>query len=196
MAKKAGSKSITWISLTEARALVVRAYGAVHKAEELLKEWLGDGRVRWSCKLFEGPSVSDVARLQREAETGPVFFFAADVAYSDGDPAFWRTSLDINWEGNWASQIYVIGGSRAYGIRVVREDVLALLPAPSGTSKEWIAAEVQQMKMAGEIPPTITKLAQELERRMEKAERAGIVKKSVGWPHIKNELNKLGLWSI
>jgi hypothetical protein len=52
------------------------------------------------------------------------------------------------------------------------------------------------MRVAGEIPPTITELAQELERRMEKAKRAGIVKKSVGWPHIKNELPKLGLWPI
>jgi hypothetical protein len=198
MAKKAGRKATTTpISLLEAWALVVKVYGAVHLAEKLLKEWLGDGRVRWSCKLFVAARVSDLATQRRESEAVGLSPLVADVAYSAGDAAFWRDiSLEINWEENWAKEMYVAGGNKAYGISVVREDVLALLPAPSGASKEWITAEVQQMKLAGEIPPTITELAQELERRMEKAERAGIVKKSVGWLHIKNKLPEWGLWTL
>ena len=132
MAKAGGNTTTTGISLCEARALVVRAYEASQLAEDLLVKWLGEGRVRWSCGLFEGARVSDLATLQRDAATAGVCFFVANVAYSEGDPAFWRTSLEINWEESWAREMYAIGGTRAYRIRVAREDVLALLPEEPG----------------------------------------------------------------
>jgi hypothetical protein len=129
MAKKAGGNTTTsWIPLREAKALVVKAYEASQLAERLLKDWLGEERVRWSCKLFEPARVSELASFQRECAAGGVVHFVAKTAYSEGDPAFWRTSLEINWEESSAREMYVMGGTRAYGIRVAREDVLALLP--------------------------------------------------------------------
>jgi hypothetical protein len=135
IAKKAGRNTTTWISLLETRTLVVKAYGATHKAEELLVKWLGDEQVRWSCKLLEAPSASDLATLQR-GQAG-VLNLIADAAHGDGDPAFWRANLEINWEESWAREKNAVGSTSAYGIRVTREDVLALLPAPSSTFKDW-----------------------------------------------------------
>ena len=116
MAKKAGRNTNTWISLLEARAFVVRAYGAVRLAEELLEKWLGERRVRWSANCPRRPSASDLAALGRP---GGVFLLGvADVAYSEGDPAFWRTYPEINREESWARENkYVIGGTAFYGIK-------------------------------------------------------------------------------
>ena len=145
MAKKAGDDTTTTrIPLFEARALVVKAYGAVGLAEGLLKEWLGEGRVRWSCKLFKPARVSDLAALQRECAAGGVVLFVAKTAYSEGDPAFWRTSLKINWEESSARERYVTGGTEVYGITVVREDVLALLPEELGEHEEATAPPRQR----------------------------------------------------
>ena len=151
---KAGSKTTTtWISLSDAKDLVVSAYGATQKAETLLKKWLGEKRVRWTCELFEPARVADLAALQG------VFLAVATVAYSNGDPAFWRADLEINWAESWARERYAHGGNCAYTITVVREEVLAQLPAepdaPEGTAASWIwlAAEARQMK--GKIPPDI-----------------------------------------
>jgi hypothetical protein len=208
MAKKASSNTTTTrIPLPEARALVIRAYEAAQLAERLLVEWLGEGRVRWSCKRLEGPHVSDLAALaarKREAAAVGLFFFDAYAAYSEGDPAFWRTGLEINWEEGWASEMYVVGGTSAYGIRVVREDVLALLPEQPGEHEEasasatskWITEEARRMNRAGKIPTKITAFANELEQRMGEAVRAGTVKKAVGWRYIKNKLPAWGLWPI
>ena len=204
MAKKASSNAITtWISLSDARERVVRAYdGAERLAESQLVEWLGglgERELRWSCKLFEGPSASDLPARQRKATEGAVWWVAPDVAYSDGDPAFWRAALEINWGENWAREQYVVNGARAYGIKVVLEDLRALLPKDSGedgkatTIKKWITAEVRRMKQAGEIPPTITKLGDELAQRMKKDRT---VKKPVGAPHITNMLRIWRLWPV
>jgi hypothetical protein len=140
MAKKAGGDTTTtWILLVEARTLVIRAYEAEKLAESLLVKWLGEGRVRWSCKLLDGPRESDLATRQREADGGGLWFFEAYAAYSEGDPAFWRTGLDINWQEGWAREMYEVGGTTAYGIRVVREDVLELLP-PSDVAGDRASA--------------------------------------------------------
>jgi hypothetical protein len=200
MAKKAGGDTTTtWILLLEARALVVRAYdGAVKKAEDLLKKWLGDGRGRWSCKLFEPAPVSELAALNAR-DSGIVVIGLAEVAYSAGDPAFWRAWLEINWEENSAREMS-IGGNKAFGIRVVREDVLALLPEEPDEHKKttasgvWMAAEARRMKEAGEIPPTISEFARELERRMDKAADTDRSIRRLKWKSIRNVLGKLGLW--
>ena len=197
MAKKASSDATTtWILLSDARERVVRAYdGAERLAERQLVEWLGglgERELRWSCKLFEGPSASDLPARQRKATEGAVWWVAPD-AYSDGDPAFWRAALEINWGENWAREQYVVDGARAYGIKVVREDVLALLPAEATATKKWVTEEVRRMKQAGEIPPTITKLGDELAQRMKKDRT---VKKPVGAPHITNMLRIWRLWPV
>ena len=190
MAKKASSDATTtWISLSEAKKLVVTAYQAEDLAERLLVEWLGQAKVRWSSKLFEQTPVSDLAALRTESVT----FLTANVAYRDGDAAFWRTGLEINWNENWSRERYVVGGARAYGIKVVREDVLALLPAEATATKKWVTEEVRRMKQAGEIPSTITELAGKLAQRMEKDRT---VKKPVGAPHITNMLRSWRLWPI
>ena len=134
-----------------------------------------------------------------------LWWVAPHVAYSDGDPAFWRAALEINWGENWARERYVVGGASAHGIKLSLEDVLALLPKALGEpdettvpSKMWIAREARQMKEAGEIPPeiTITDFAKGLERRMKEAVRTGDIDKSVGWRSIKNRLPQWDLWPI
>jgi hypothetical protein len=200
MAKKASSNATTTrIWLSEARELVVEAKGSGHLAERLLVEWLGEGKVRWSCKLFEGPSASDLPARQREAARGAVRWIAPNVAYSDGDPAFWRIPPKIDWEENSAHEPYVVGGARAEGIEVALEDVLALLPEEPGrpgkatTTKKWVTDQFRRMKQAGEIPPAIRKLANELAKRMKKDPA---VKKPVGARHIENMLRIWRLWPI
>jgi len=209
MAKKASNDTTTtWILLSEARARVIKAYdGAEELAEKLLVKWLGKKKLRWSCKLFEGPSASDLPALQRkaaEAAAVGVFYFAPAVAFSEGDPAFWRTGPKIKWEKNSAHEQHVVGGASAYGVKVVLEDALALLPdEPSEpeeatATKKWITAEVQRMKRAGEIPDGIRKtaFAQLLEGRMKEAVHAGGLKKLVGRRYITNQLSAWGLWPI
>src|SRR5262245_37359502 len=146
MARKAELNSTrTWIPLFEARALAIEVYGATQLAQRKLVEWLDQGLVRWSCKLFEPARVSDLAERRRKAAAAGLWFFEAERAYSEGDPAFWRTGLEINWDESWAHEMYVYGGNKAYGIRVVREDVLAQLPkqpgdkkpGPLGSSARW-----------------------------------------------------------
>jgi hypothetical protein len=44
---KAGNKTITWILLRDARALVVEAYQSPSTAERWLQEHLKTGRIRW-----------------------------------------------------------------------------------------------------------------------------------------------------
>ena len=203
MAKAGGNTNTTWILLRDARALAIEAYdGAVKKAEDLLTEWLGDGRVRWYCKLFE--PASDPAALNRGADAAGLWFLTG-VAYSEGDPAFWRTSLNINWEENWAHEMYVVGGNQAHGIKVAREDLLALLPrepseyaeaAASGASKEWIAAEVRQMKTEGNIPSTISELARKLEQRMNEAADADRSIRRLKWRSIRNMLRESRIWPV
>jgi hypothetical protein len=207
MAKKASSNATTtWILLSEARERVVRAYdGAEQRAERLLVEWLGEKKVRWSCKRFEGPRAADLAVLQREAAGGAVWWVAPTIAYSDGDPAFWRTGLKINWEENWAREQYVVGGASAYGIKASLEDLLAQLPEDPGgpeeataRSKEWIVEEARRLKRAGEISDGIRKsdFAKLIEKRMKEAVRAGTLKKSVGWQHIRNSIRAWDLWPV
>jgi hypothetical protein len=209
MAKAGGNTTTTWILLFEARALVIRAYdGAVRLAETQLVEWLGDGRVRWSCKLFKAAPVSKLAALNADP-AGPVFFVGvADVAYSNGDPAFWRIGLNTNWEENSAYQTHALGGgNNAYGIRVVREDLLALLPegpdeheeaAALSASAQWIAAEARQMKAVGQIAPDIkiTDFADELARRMRKAADADRSIRPLKMESIRNMLGEWGLWPV
>jgi hypothetical protein len=179
MAKAGGNTTTTWISLLEARALVVRAYGATHKAEDLLKKWLGEEKVRWSCKLFEPARVSELAALQRECvASGVVLVSVAGTAYSEGDPAFWCAGLQINWQESWACE-KVHGGNAAYGIRVVCEDVLALLPEEPGEHEEAIApprqhrsgkklieVEVKRRAAEGERWDSITDLSEDLHEWM------------------------------
>jgi hypothetical protein len=205
MAKASGSTTTAWISLSDARQLVVNAYESKELAERLLVGWLGEGKARWSCKLFEGPRAADLAARQREATGGAVWWVAPDTAFSEGDPAFWRASLKINWEDNSAHEQHVVGGARAYGIKIVREDVLAQLPGQLGepeettaTSKGWIVEKARRMKRAGEIPDGIRKtdFAKLLEEQMKKAVSTGKVKKSVSWRYIKNRLEDWDLWPI
>jgi hypothetical protein len=202
MASKAELYTTTlWISLRDARALVVEAYGATQLAEKLLTKWLGQGLVRWSCKRFEAARLPDLAERQRKADAA-FWFLDGDVAYSEGDPAFWRRSLEINWEESWASQMYVERGNKAYGIRVAREDVLAQLPEQPGdreaatlvASARWIAAEARHMKGTGQIPSRITDFAKELAQRMDKAADSDRSLRRLKWQSIRNRLHEWKLW--
>ena len=201
MAKKAGGNTTTtWISLSDARALVIEAYGATQKAETLLKKWLGEERVRWTCKLFEPARVADLAALQRESAAAGIVLTVATVASSNGDPAFWRADLEIKWAESWARKKYMHGGAGAYTVTVVREDVLAQLPAepdePEGMAASWIwlAAEASQMRAAKKIPALKSEFARELAKRMLRAAIADHSLRPIQWESIRNDLSKYDLW--
>jgi hypothetical protein len=187
MAKQAKLHTTTTeISLFDARTLVVQVYGAIHLAERLLVEWLGQGLVRWSCKLFKPVRDHMAAHL------------VADTVYSEGDPAFWRRALKINWEESWAHGV-IIGSSEAYGIRVTREDVLAQLPeqpvtlAPTGSksNKTLIKEEVERRVAAGERWDSIKKFSESLSGWM-----GAVGVKPLKPRSIENLLHGLGLWPL
>jgi hypothetical protein len=204
MAKAGGNTTTTWILLFEARALVIKAYdGAVKLAGDLLVKWLGEERVRWSCKLFEAAPVSKLAALNADP-MGPAFFVGvADVAYSEGDPAFWRAWLDIRWEENSARE-RAIGGNKAHGIRVAGEDLLAVLseelgeyeeaaalPRQHRSGKSLIEAEVKRRAKAGERWDSITKLSWSLNEWMKTVSDKPLEPRS-----IENILREGDLWSL
>ena len=70
--------------------------------------------------------------------------------------------------------------------------------ASNTATKTWITNEAQQMKEVGEIPAgiKITHFAQQLEKRMAKANRNDPSIRGVSWRYIKNELPGWGLWPI
>jgi hypothetical protein len=191
MAKADGNYTTTWIPLFDARALVVKAFGAMQLAERLLKQWLGEGRVRWRCKRFEPARLSDLAALQKCL---PV----AKTAYSGGDPAFWRIDLEINWEEGSAREKYVHGGNRAYVIMVVREDLLALLPpddidGDDTLAKVWAPRVARELKRAGKLDGVTKKI--ELARRIIAAGVAAGRDKA-GEDYIRDNVEALGIWPI
>ena len=57
-----------------------------------------------------GPSAIRFGSIT-EGTSGIVLSLVADAAYSDGDPAFWRANLEINWEESWARENAVGGTS-------------------------------------------------------------------------------------
>jgi len=209
MAKKASSDATTLISLSKAKARVVEAYdGAEQLADKLLVKWLGEGKVRWSCKLFEGPSASDLRALQRKvaeaAAAGVVLLTPAPViAYSEGDPAFWRTNPKIDWKENSAREQFVFGGVRAYGIKVALKDLLALLPEqtaaapvtpiPTGSksSKSLIEVEVKKRAAAGERWDSITKASVSLHEWMKTVSAKPLESRT-----IENRLRDWDLWHL
>jgi hypothetical protein len=81
-----------------------------------------------------------------------------------------------------------------------RSEIPRVKAAPDSDTAAWVAAEIERMKAAGEIHRdmriTITELAQQLGKRMKKAEAANNSLRSVSWLHIKNYLPKWGLWPL
>jgi hypothetical protein len=70
--------------------------------------------------------------------------------------------------------------------------------AVSNSTKNWVAAQIESMKVKGEFDKLkikgITEFAKELERRRDKAGKTDKTLHHVGWGHIKNILYELGLW--
>ena len=192
---KAGGKSITaWIRQSQAKVLASEYLGDPKFVEREILKGLADGEIQWRCARFEAPP----------QYSGP----------GSGDPKFWKIDPNelikgmifridgITLEGDSARRFDDVA---AYGIDYDRGALVRLKLLPAGgaegdgaSTKTWITAEVKRMKIAGEIRPgiKITYFARELKRRMDKAVRAGTVKKSVGWKYIKDCLPRWGLWPI
>lgn len=186
---KAGSEPIpTWISLLGARDLAAQRFLSIRYAERWILDRLGDADdpVRWRARAVNPPDT-------------PI----------DG---FWQGGkISTDWVDNSATKTVVAkvpGGMfdqiTVYGIEVVREDVLALLPAKAGEPEgrtaagTWIAAEVGRMKKAGEIPADIgiSNFARTLATRMCDAAKKDSSLRPVKWTHIKNQLPFWGLWPV
>ena len=197
-----------WILLSEATARVENFYQSRELAERRLRQWLLAGKLRWRSECLEG------SKQSCDPDSGAPEFWRYP---GSDDPEVWhyetttfnfggRTptisitpSMVITWEESWARR----RGYTFYRIEVAANDLAKLLPVgdvvgDGASTKAWITAEVKRMKIAGEIRPgiKITYFARELKRRMDKAVRAGTVKKSVGWKYIKDCLPRWGLWPI
>jgi hypothetical protein len=153
---------------------------------------------------WEGPNADDIARLEREDRESVVMHILPSAAYHEGDPQFWHVpSLKIYWEENAAREFSAFG-ARALGIKVSRQHLGALLPEELREREEvhgagvWIAAEIEDMKKAKEIPPgiTITELSRKLERRMLDAAKTGKRLRPIKARSIENGLREWGLWPI
>jgi hypothetical protein len=199
---RAGKKSTTvWILLSEARARAIGVLGSPEYAEGKLVEWLLARKLRWHSDHLEGS----------KKETDP----------GSGDPEFWRDELVdipsapddilvvigpvhrliINWAESWAKR----AGYKFWAIVVAESDLTKLLSgiavddgAVSNSTKNWVAAQIESMKVKGEFDKLkikgITEFAKELERRRDKAGKTDKTLHHVGWGHIKNILYELGLW--
>ena len=200
---KAAAKSITWILLSEAKARVDNFYQSPRFAEQQLKEWLSAGKLRWRSEYLEGsrqsgdPGSGDPEFWREPAYTPPVF--------SNSVVFFLTLPFVITWDQSCARRESCDRRHdyKFYRIEVAADDLIKLMPAgdaegDEASTKAWITAEVKRMKIAGEIRPgiKITYFAHELKRRMDKAVRAGTVKKSVTWKYIKDSLPHWGLWPI
>ena len=190
---KAGNKTITWILLRDARALVVEAYQSPSTAERWLQEHLKTGRIRWRCWKIDGPIESD-----------PWMNDATRL----GDPRFWCPSvevggmrlwiLSVNWQESSAHR-NGMGGYTVSRIEVPREDVVALLPrglvpvsARGEPGNRWIEAEVKRRAAAGDVPESITDFSRELASKM-----AGVPGVRPLKPRtIENRLRDWRLWPI
>jgi hypothetical protein len=156
---KAGRDSTTqWIPLHDGLEHVIAEYGSNQRAKELLEQWLGEGRVRWSSKYLEGPDEATVAKMRQEMLASPVVYLTPSTAYSNGDPRFWLAGLEINWEENWARERYVGGGTSAYMISVWLADMQALLPTAPTAGKKGAAGKKRSGPQVDRAEATLKKL--------------------------------------
>ena len=153
-------------------------------------EWLAAGKLPWSCMSWNGLDAEGLAEKRREKRSERLAKKRRRQGISTGRSStpshrphiakvtlrFWSATLWINWEANDADERRR-HGAQAFGIKVSREHLLALLPEESREREQvrgacaWIAAEAGRMKAADKIPPEIeiTDFARELESRMRKA---------------------------
>jgi hypothetical protein len=114
---------------------------------------------------------------------------------------FWQGSPpSIDFENNTATKLVVhpteatLVSITLLGLQFAHEDIATKSKTPAEpeptTAQGWIAAEARRMKIADEIPATITGFARALEKRMTAARH----NRPVGWKYIKNNLPKWGLW--
>jgi hypothetical protein len=190
---KAGNKTITWILLRDARALVVEAYQSPSTAERWLQEgnWahpLALLENRWPHPIESDPWMNDATRL--------------------GDPQFWCPSvevgglrlwiLSVNWQESSAHRNGMTGYTVSR-IEVPREDVVALLPralvpvsARGEPGKRWLEAEVKRREAAGDVPKSISDFSRELASKMAGVPGLSPLKART----IENRLRDWGLWPV
>ena len=144
------SSTIDWIWLRDALGLAAALLGSVALAKEQLREWLAAGKLPWSCTRWEGLDAEGLAEKKRQkldaegrAEKsreqgngiGGIIYSLPSAAYCSGDPRFWSATLWIDWEANDADERRR-HGARAFGVRVSRAHLRALLPGvPDGNEK-------------------------------------------------------------
>jgi hypothetical protein len=162
---KAGNKTITWILLRDARALVVEAYQSPSTAERWLQEHLKTGRIRWRYWKIDDPIESD-PWMNDAPRSGEPQFWCPFVEI--GQPGLRLWILSVNWQESSAHRDYTV--SR---IEVPREDVVALLPralvpvsARGEPGKRWLEAEVKRREAAGDVPKSISDFSRELASKM------------------------------
>ncbi|MEH2526745.1 MULTISPECIES: hypothetical protein [unclassified Bradyrhizobium] len=190
-----------WISLCEARALVMNIYLAPLFSGHWLLERLRTKQIRWR---YWGRRVVGLSSPQ-STDDGPI----------TGDPAFWQHArIEVFWDESWARLVvkWEYGadivtklrhkwwrGVEIFRIELLHADVEALLPKdarprsspvrqlslsdegkpePESTAVQntatWVADEARQLKAAGKIPADIirARFAKLLADQMNKAARA------------------------
>ena len=182
---KAGKKFSTAIWLSEAKALLARAYGgASQRAEKLLIE-------KFRAEPEPEPEAWGYEQKNGNAPDHEVWqdarvnFEECSATYRTGR-AGRAQGLDTDWDGIWVS----------------RAHLHALLPeAPTEheeadgriASKSWIVADVERMKLAGETWFGITDLSHKVHKRMREAARVDDRIHLIGVRSIEYWLRKCGL---
>jgi hypothetical protein len=160
-----GQSAVTWVLLSDARALVVDAYqmqtrGDFHSvesspAENMLRNALADGRVRSRGLRFE-------RTLTKDAPQRPPSF--------EDLRTVWEKGAWINWQTSSADCVFVRGvlpgsnhpvygpdGTTYHRIEVAREDLLKLLPEGYELPFELPLAKPPQVSTVPEAAPTQSK---------------------------------------
>jgi hypothetical protein len=207
MAKADSTTSTSdWIWLWDALQLAFTVLGSKAGAKEQLTEWLAARKLPWDCTRWEALDDAGIAELRRGLRKALMLAPIPSAAYYRGDPRFWGAScLKIDWADNAACE-EVMGGARAWGIKVPRARLLELLPGRIREDESeqlhgagvWIAAEARRMKKDGEIPPgiLISKFARELAKRMTKAATGNRSLRPITAKSIENGLRGWGLWPV
>lgn len=168
------STTVVWIWLHEALALATKACGSEVLAKERLTEWMASGRLPWDCTSFEGPNADDIARLREEEKELEVGYLLPSAAYHNGDPAFWRASLNIWWDENKnGAREKSMFGAKALGIRVPSPHLRALLPGAPDENKKVGSQKGRVLSVLKKLYPPDGKVPDDIPTEVVRGQVAG-----------------------
>jgi len=212
------SSTVTWIWLWDALALLMQFYPRVSAEQKLVRaialRAVGHKRLALTDETVVTVSTQGVASVIPRATASDLPIWRKLAGERDEPPRVLFAA--ISWEES-TIEAYWRGRHRIYRIKVVRDNVLRLLPEDAlatppeeqpetpkvvrrVTAKEWITAEAKRLKRTDAIPADISKtaFAKLLADNMDRAATYdhSISIRPVRWRYIRNYLSKWGLSDI